>query len=333
MAVSGTVVLELLMRILAIDDDPVILELLEASLCSADGFDLATHPSAESALDALEGSRTPFDCILLDIMLPGIDGIEMCELLRKTAEYRSVPILMITGCTEENLMARAFNVGATDFLMKPLNQLELIARVKSAGLLNRSLRTAHHSMGELSRLLKVSFDAPVSLSGDGMTNMLALENRFLRCKTQRFAMTLFDLDICGLRGIYRSVGATAFRQCLELIAEAAGYATAGLNVEMAYVGNGRFFGCSFDRKRINFETHTAEFNKKLGEIWDSEGTGVPTPPTGKFRQTSEQRIWSGTSACNQLQALKSGGGRFPHFLISDEVDLFSRFDTKINATS
>ena len=72
------------MRILAVDDDPVILDLLTDVFCLQDGYELECHSTAESGIAALTEAKHPFDCILLDIMLPGISGVEMCQKLRQT---------------------------------------------------------------------------------------------------------------------------------------------------------------------------------------------------------------------------------------------------------
>lgn len=321
------------MRILAVDDDPVVLDILAEFLSEKDGYYLDRHSSAESALQALHNTEKEFDCILLDIVLPGMDGIEMCKQLRRVKRFGSVPVLMITGSSEVKLMSQAFAVGATDFIAKPLKRFELQARVNSAGLLNQSLAKANHTLSELTQLTRIRFEEPLHLKGAGLYDILEVENTLLRSETVRFAMTLVNLDIYGLRGIYRSVSPAAFRQCLEAIGEAAALTMRGANVQIAYSGSGCFVAAYLDRGRIDCTALTEEFNAKLTESWESERTSVPLPPSGRFSQISCQRIWSGTSASRTLREFleERKGGR--HFAPDEENDLFSRLNHELEKTS
>ncbi len=316
-----------MMRILAIDDDPMIFDILAECLPSDEGYSLDFHLNPQSAFEALDNASTPFDCILLDIKMPGMNGIEMCQILRKMKRHATVPVLMITGSAELGLMAEAFNAGATDFITKPLAKLELRARVNSAGLLNQTLAQAGHALTELSQLTKIQFDEPVSLKASGISDVIALENLLLRVKASRFSMTLLKLDISGLRGIYRAVSPIAYRHCLEMIGSSAVRATRGTNVELAYVGSGRFFGICLDRSRLRFDTLTERFNETLQSGWGNFKTGVPLAPTGRFSIVSAQRIWSGGSACDALRHALTDAESFTHLPLHHENDLFSRLDT------
>lgn len=318
------------MRILAVDDDPVILDILEQYLPSEDGYILDLNASAENGIDSLNGGQTAFDCIILDIMLPGMNGIEMCALLRKTKLHCAVPILMITGSKELSLMTQAFSAGATDFITKPLDKHELTARVNSASMLNESLARAQHTMSEMSRLMKIKFSDPLKLEIEGMSEFLELENELLRSRSGCFAMTLFSLDIDGLRGIYRSVRASSYRQCLDTIAETAVWATQKAQAKLTYTGNGRFIGAVLDRRRISCDDLTQSFNAKLAEVWDTKATEVPSPPTGRFAQISNQRMWSGMSASDTLRDSLSIGDGFSGLSSSAEYNLFSRLDEKLS---
>lgn len=317
------------MRILVVDDDPVILDLLADCLTEELGYHLHMYDSAESGLEALHTSQEPFDCILLDIMLPGMDGIQMCELLRQTTQCCSTPILMITASNEVGLMARAFEAGATDFINKPLKPVELTGRVVMAGLLNRSLAKAQHTMSALSDSLKLRFEEPLDLEVPGMTSILAHENQLLRCNANCFVMTMFTLNVSGLRGIYRTVRSPAFRQCLETIGTAAIETLGQHNVNLSYIGNGRFFGTVMDRKRLDQDKLNEELEANLLATWDFTQTGVPVPPTCTFSQVSPQRMWSNLSASDKLRDcinVEAGGN---HLTSSEENDLFARLNNKL----
>ena len=112
-------------RILVVDDEKEIADLLELYLIS-DGFQV------KKAYDAQEGLRImrdeKIDLVLLDIMMPNIDGLEMCRRIRET---NNVPIIMVSAKTQELDKIVGLTTGADDYVTKPFNPLELMARVKS----------------------------------------------------------------------------------------------------------------------------------------------------------------------------------------------------------
>ena len=90
------------MKILAVDDEPFILELLPM-LAAKSGFpDVTTAHSGDLALETLVQASAPFDCLLLDINMPGMDGIELCSRVRQLDRYEKTPILMLTAMSERD---------------------------------------------------------------------------------------------------------------------------------------------------------------------------------------------------------------------------------------
>ncbi|KIN63747.1 Response regulator receiver domain protein [Sulfitobacter noctilucicola] len=317
------------MHIFVVDDDPLMLELLSETLREEDGFRLDMYASAEAGLAALDSKEETYDCMLLDIMLPGMDGVELCEVLRKSSRYVSTPILMITGSAEIGLMDRAFKAGATDFILKPFNQNELKARVNMAGMLNQSLAVSSHTMRELTERMKIRFEEPLDLAIPGMCNALALENELLRYRAGCFAMTMFSFEVIGLRGIYRSVRTPAFRTCLDLIGKAAVDMLKNYNARLAYIGRGRFVGVIMDRNRHERDFLSAALNRKLAKIWDVGATGVPVPPETQFSAIAAQRLWSGISAGDMLRVFVDASGSLGDLTEDDENDLFARLDKEL----
>jgi CheY-like chemotaxis protein len=112
--------------VLIVDDNPQILELLEAYLESLN-VRVRLAADGEAALAAVE--REPIDVILLDIMMPKRSGFEVCRLLKDDPRYRDIPIIMVTALNEFGDLERARECGADDFLSKPVNKIELLARV------------------------------------------------------------------------------------------------------------------------------------------------------------------------------------------------------------
>ena len=115
-------------RVLLVDDEEDILELVHYNLTRA-GHDVTAVASGE---DALKAARTsPPDLVVLDLMLPGVDGLEVCRLLRKDARTRDVPIVMLTARGEEADVVRGLELGADDYVTKPFSPKVLVARVKA----------------------------------------------------------------------------------------------------------------------------------------------------------------------------------------------------------
>ncbi len=115
-------------RILIVDDNPQILELLEAYLEPLQ-LRVALAADGEAALSAVE--RDPPDLILLDIMMPKRSGFEVCRILKEDPRYRDIPIVMVTALNENGDMERARECGGDDFLTKPVNKIELLARIQN----------------------------------------------------------------------------------------------------------------------------------------------------------------------------------------------------------
>ncbi|MCR6498573.1 PleD family two-component system response regulator [Shinella sp. CPCC 101442] len=115
-------------RILVVDDIPANVKLLEARLL-AEYFDVLTADNGYEALSICE--RTQVDLILLDIMMPGIDGFEVCERLKANPRTAHIPVVMVTALDQPSDRVRGLKAGADDFLTKPVNDLQLMSRVKS----------------------------------------------------------------------------------------------------------------------------------------------------------------------------------------------------------
>ena len=115
-------------RILVVDDIPANVKLLEARL-SAEYYEVVTASDGYAALDICENSNV--DVILLDVMMPGMDGFEVCRRLKSRPSTAHIPVILITALDKESDRITGLNLGAEDFLTKPVNDLQLLARVKS----------------------------------------------------------------------------------------------------------------------------------------------------------------------------------------------------------
>src|SRR5262244_278111 len=160
-------------RVLLIDDDQRLFELL-ASYLRQNGVTLSHAPDGGRGLAALEAA--PFDAVLLDVMMPGIDGLEVCKRIRAKS---AVPILMLTAKGDETDRVVGLELGADDYVPKPFSPRELLARLRAVlrranpGAVSERLTVANivvdvpsrevHVGGKPAELTGIEFDILVAL--------------------------------------------------------------------------------------------------------------------------------------------------------------------------
>jgi DNA-binding response OmpR family regulator len=114
--------------ILAIDDKPENLGLL-FDLLDGKGYEVLVSQNGESAIKRAEATQP--DLILLDVMMPGIDGFETCRRLKAVAATREIPVIFMTAVTDTDEKLKGFELGAVDYITKPIQAKEVLARVKT----------------------------------------------------------------------------------------------------------------------------------------------------------------------------------------------------------
>jgi two-component system phosphate regulon response regulator PhoB len=117
-------------HILIVEDETDIQQLVSYNLIRS-GFNVSCADSGEEALECLH--REKFDCVLLDLMLPGMSGLEVCQTMKKSKEQadKSIPIIMLTAKGEEEDIVAGLECGADDYITKPFSPKVLVARIKS----------------------------------------------------------------------------------------------------------------------------------------------------------------------------------------------------------
>jgi putative two-component system response regulator len=141
--------------ILVADDQPANRELLD-ELLTSQGFKVISVPDGTSAL--LELTRTQVDLVLLDVMMPDLSGLEVCEKIKANPDTYLIPVILITALSDKQDRLEGIKVGADDFLSRPVDRTELLARARS--LLKLKLRT-----DELERAESVLFTLARSIEG------------------------------------------------------------------------------------------------------------------------------------------------------------------------
>jgi PleD family two-component response regulator len=133
-------------QLLIVDDLPENIKVLGSSL-QYEGFIISFATSGEQAIDMALKNR--IDLILLDIMMPGMDGYQVCRALKTDARTKDVPVIFITGKTEKEDIVRGFDAGAVDYVTKPFNAAELSARVRTHLELRKARQIIENQADEL----------------------------------------------------------------------------------------------------------------------------------------------------------------------------------------
>ncbi len=276
------------MRILAVDDDEMILELLSASLGAAGFADLTVASSAAQALEQIAATRIPFDCFLLDIQMPEVDGIELCRAIRRNPVYAAAPIVMITAMSQKSYIDRAFSAGATDYVTKPFDPVELGARIRLASKMVESERALTENRSavatlraQLERERFVDLNEPISIPDvDAVIDLQALENYLLQLsRSGLFATSIFAFKIVGIETIYAATSPIDFRYLLTDVAEAVSTALRSHERFVSYAGNGVYVCVAHGRGALDLEVIEGTANLIVEEMALTNSRGVPL----KFR--------------------------------------------------
>ena len=223
------------MSILIVDDSPPIIRLLQATLERAGYPDVVCADCGASALRLLgiEPATAPpqeVDCILLDIMMPGIDGIEVCRIIRSHPVYTDTPIIMVTIMDEAETLRDAFAAGAHDYITKPVRELELLARLKSAITLKKEIAARKAREAELVRLTEKLAEANSLLAELTITDDLTkvgnrryftgcLDNEWRRSFRDAAPLSVIFVAIDRFKEFTDHSGRGKAEECLKLIAQ------------------------------------------------------------------------------------------------------------------
>jgi adenylate cyclase len=177
--------------ILAVDDQPANLRLLDAVL-SPRGYRVVRASSGEQALELLPSSGA--DLVLLDIVMPGIDGYDVCRRIRSAPETAFLPVVMITASGHQE-KTRAIEAGADDFVSKPFDQSELLARVASLARIKRYHDTITKQAAELAQW-NAELEARVNTQLEELQRMNRLR-RFLSPQVAELVINSGDDSFLG----------------------------------------------------------------------------------------------------------------------------------------
>ena len=175
-------------RILAVDDNKQNLDLLTKALTSAQ-YEVITATDGPTALNLVESAAA--DLVLLDVMMPGMSGYEVCERIRANETTRLLPVVMLTALHDVSHRIRGIEAGADDFLTKPFNREELLTRVKSL----LRIKTLHDDIETKNRLLRTLFGRYVS--EEVAAEIIADPERQLKLGGEKREVTVLFGDLRG----------------------------------------------------------------------------------------------------------------------------------------
>lgn len=294
------------MRFLAVDDDPTFLDVLRNFMEAQGEHRLCTAQSGQEALELVQKAPGLHDGFLLDIFMPGMNGIELCQRLRAMVAFRHVPIIMLTVASQRHMIDDAFVAGATDYLLKPLDARELDARLTMAVRLHEKLQhvgtpegRAHQGDSRYPRV--IDYDAPMVLRGvEHEITYQALGNYLVTLDRRGLiAHAVFAVHFESASQVYVRADATGFVEALGEVARSISSALEGHKFIFAYAGAGDFVVVAlrpWEIDRFALEAHMNASLAKLSGI--SAVKGLPAPQVrvghdmrnGLFTERSAQGV-------------------------------------------
>lgn len=266
------------LNVLVVDDEPCILELLQSALPELENCKVSVAESAELALKKIEAAETPFDCLLVDIQMPGTTGIELLKQLRRTPEYLETPVIMLTAMTDQEHIERAFLEGAFDYITKPFDFLELRSRMNAAHLLMMERLRAKTSSASLKNLReeldynqKFNFEDPLSIEGlDRCLRYVEFDNyvdQFSRGRRFDSWVTAIKLRGAGYHFDINDFG--AFRRVISDLGECIEKTSRKTDGVFSYRGSGTFLIVTHGRGFTNRLPTEEVLNLKLRTVLSS----------------------------------------------------------------
>src|SRR6478736_2538370 len=156
-------------KIIVADDDQALSRTLSWIL-KENGYEVLTVPGGEHLFEHLEAE--PFDLLLLDIMMPKVDGLQLLQRVKSDSRYKDLPVLMISSMPPEEATVRSLGLGAADFIPKPFRVRELLARVKAHLRVGRELNQARAEARSRSEMMDIMQEVTASLKLDEIYGIL-----------------------------------------------------------------------------------------------------------------------------------------------------------------
>jgi CheY-like chemotaxis protein len=280
-------------------------------------------------------------------MMPEIDGIELARWIRNVPQYRTNPIVMLTAMSEKSYIDRAFIAGASDYVTKPFDTVDIVTRVQLAERqlkASRAVRDTGNTSAEQLLALREQLDEryraplaePIVLENvEGLIDFLALQNYLLQMSRGAFVGTsLFALRVANVGDLYNACSPALFHDILADVAECALAALSSSECILAYSGNGSFAGVVGLAHGSDLDDLEMDINLRIErlQLRDDQNrpldirvvVGAPQAigvfhsgqwVIAQMRRVIEDLAWSVPKSTKQTPAAQTGTGRFFRSLV------------------
>ncbi len=291
-------------KILVVDDVAVNVQLLTTYLTSV-GYDVCTARDGQEALDKV--SETQPDLILLDVMMPKLNGFEVCERLKSDPMTKIIPVIMVTALNEIEDKIKATEAGADDFVSKPFNKLELLTRVKSL----LRIKQLHDELRAKVRELEQARERLRQLAiTDGLTGLYNhrylkehLEQELLRANRHQSRVSVVMLDIDHFKKFNDTFGHPAGDMILRTMARLLRDNIRKIDIAARYGGE-EFFLVLIETNK-NAAVQAAEKVRRLVEAhqFDLANDGYPASP---FAAAPSLLGWTPSAGATEVESSVAG---------------------------
>jgi len=285
------------MRILAVDDEPLFLEVLEAALQDLGFSDITPIYSAQEALRELESGKKGFDCILLDIRMPGTSGVELCRKIRAIAGHKRTPIMMISALTDRSYIDDAFAAGASDYLTKPLDPLELKVRMSMIErlvaeqsrniFLEQSVEASADAEDDEAEIEALDFDFDAALPMPGLDRIIeypAMENYLSSLPVKdSYAAAVFAVSIRNADAFFESARRIDYMNMLHDVGVTLETVLKRHEAMISYAGKGNFVVAIIGTQEPDLRLIEKQIRQRLGDykqIYDRDKLPAPVIVAG-----------------------------------------------------
>lgn len=319
--------LETELSFLAVDDDPLFLAVLSQMMVLLGHKEPRVASSGLEALSILQDRNNRCDCILLDIQMPGIDGIATCQRIRQLPHHSATPIMMVTTLNGRSFVDHAFAAGATDYLTKPLDRIELGARLGMMEQLVAERRRSGALERDMSSLSDIpgigfAFDDAVPLPiSDMLIDYLALENHLLTLgRLSLFGHSAVAFQVVGASNIYYQLEPIEYLDYMGDVGRAIVASFKRHSFMLAHAGSGEFVCILRRRQPIDIVELKQDILIQLQTLRRNyEDLGLPIPAvkvgtvqaSGILSSSMAKKILSRARlAVRELEVIETAGPSF-----------------------
>jgi adenylate cyclase len=330
-------------RILVVDDTPANIQAV-VGILREKGYQLSIATNGKQALAVLERVRP--DLILLDVMMPEMDGFETCRRLKESADWREIPVIFLTAKTETADLVKGFEAGAVDYVGKPFNAHELLARVNThltVDQLRRSLAAKNAELARAHELVRRAFGRYVS---EEVAESLLRTPEALELGGEEREVTILMSDLRGFTALAARLKPQEVIGCLNL------YLEAMVEVITRYQGTideiigdailvmfGAPVPCEDHAAKavacgLAMQLGMAEVNQRLqaqGAPALEMGIGVHTGPVvvgniGSLKRTKYAAVGSSVNLAGRIESFTTGGQLLISASTRDKIPVPLRID-------